>query len=79
MYTNECGVVNKFFCQRSRVLFKHVSLWCFHFDPYLTTHQSIIGVPLRKVTKEHLHTLNKIGVEHIHLQSILNGSPYKML
>jgi hypothetical protein len=37
--------------------FKLVSLWCLFFDPHVATHQSNIRVWLRKVTEEHVHTL----------------------
>jgi hypothetical protein len=42
-YCTECGVVNKI-CRRDPISFKHVSLWCFLFDPHLNTHKSNIGV-----------------------------------
>ena len=55
MFIVECEVVNKF-CRGRSNSFKHVTLWCFSFDPYLTTHQSNIGVRLRNVTKQNLQT-----------------------
>jgi hypothetical protein len=36
---------------------KQVSLGCLLFDSHLTTHQSNIGVHLRKVANYHPHTL----------------------
>ena len=43
VFTIEIGVINKNY-RHGPISFKHVSLWCFSFDPYLNKHQSNKGV-----------------------------------
>lgn len=56
MFTIDWSVVNEIW-RRSPISLEHVSLWCFLFDPHLTTYHSNIGIRLRSGTKKHMHTL----------------------
>ena len=55
--------------RRSPISYNHVFLWHLFLDPHLTTHDSKIGVPQRKVSEKHLLILRYCPLcGHFHLE-----------
>lgn len=94
LYLNTFQVLPAVFALESRIVhkmgrhsanfFKDVSLRCLFLDPHLTTHQSNIGIHLRKVTQKTpayliLNTIIGFIEAHPYLMQLTNLNVYMLL